>query len=181
MLPDSSYPNHIFAIFGYGCHLNNELSMYLDNNVAFANREKPDCLVFCGGFTQRKSAPGVSEAKLMFDYVVPRLSYVPHDTLIEQDSYTTQDNAEKLVSKLGLLLCSARTKLTVACEATRTLKVDLAVRSFLRRRPYLLTTSWELMSPQKQIISTLYDWVAIKFPPLALYFRNKRIRRAEQI
>lgn len=175
------FPPHLFAIFGYGCHLNKELRKYLDNNVKFANREKPDCLVFCGGFTQRKSAPGVSEAKLMRDYVIPQLCYTPKYIFLEENSYTTPDNAQKLATTAAWYLWTDQIKLTVACEATRALKVDDAIRYYLGRRPNIETSSWELMSPTKQIIATLYDWVAIRFPPLARYFRNQRIRRAELI
>ena len=176
-----AFISHLFAIFGYGCHLNTELKQYLDNNVEFANRERPDCMVFSGGFTQRKSAPGVSEARLMKDYVIPRLCYTPKYILLEEDSYTTPDNARRLAENAEWFSWTAQTKLTVACEATRALKVDDAIRYYLGRRTNLVTSSWELMSPTKQIISTLYDWAAIRFTPLARYLRNKRIRRAEQI
>ena len=173
---------HIVIPFGYGCHLLPELRGYLDRIVDFANKNEPDCFLFCGGFTQRKSAPGVSEAALMRGYVIPRLMYVPARVLLEEDSYTTQDNGEKMAKTIHAeCLMDKKTKLTVCCEAIRALKVDYAVRHYLGRRADIETASWELMSPFKQLIGTIYECIAVHFPPLAWYFRNKRIRRAEQI
>lgn len=173
--------NHAVVVCGYGCHLVPELQKYLDRVIEFANKERPEYLVMCGGFTQRKSAPGISEAALMKSFIIPRLSYTPDYLFLEEDSYTTPDNIERAAKLIRFLLWTSDTKLTVFCEATRALKVDDAVRYYLSRRANLETSSWELMSPTKQIISMLYDWAAIRFSPLAHYLRNKRIRRAEQI
>lgn len=173
---------HIVIVCGYGCHLVPELQGYLDRVARFCNEQQPDCLILCGGFTQRKSAPGRSEARVMKEYIIPALKYAPKLVYTEEDSYTTPDNIENSAKSMrndGLLEDS--TTLTVFCEATRALKTDLLVRHFIGRRATIETASWELMSPAKQIVSTLYDWAAITFPPLARYFRNKRLQRAEQI
>lgn len=173
---------HVVIPFGYGCHVNRELEGYLDRQVRFGNERKPDGWVFTGGFTQRKSAPGVSEARLMHDYVIPKLTYAPGLVYLEEDSYTTPDNAEKVSGfLLSKKILGTQTEITVFCEATRVLKADLLIRHFLGRRVNFETASWELMAPESQVISTLYDWAAIKFPPLARFWRYKRLKRAEQI
>ena len=173
---------HIVIVCGYGCHLVPELQGYLDRVVRFCNEQQPDCLILCGGFTQRKSAPHRSEAGVMKEYIIPALKYVPKLVYAEENSYTMPDNIENATKRMrndGFLEDS--TTLTVFCEATRALKTDLLVRHFIRRRATIETASWELMSPAKQIVSTLYDGAAIKPPPLARYFRNQRLKRAEQI
>ena len=173
---------HIVIVCGYGCHLVPELRGYLDRVVRFCNENKPDCLILCGGFTQRKSAPCISEAMVMEEYLIPRLNYSSKVMYMEESSYTALDNIDNAVKTIRRdALMEDITSLTVFCEATRALKMDLLVRHFLGRRADIETASWELMSPAKQIVSTLYDWAAIKFPPLAHYFRNKRLKRAEQI
>lgn len=172
---------HLVIVCGYGCHLVPELKDYLNRVAEFCNKKRPDYLILCGGFTQRKSAPGKSEAQVMEEYLLTILEHEPL-VIIETHSYTTPDNianAAERIRACGLL--ETNTVITVFCEATRALKVDLLVRHFIGRRANIETASWELMSPTKQIISTIYDLAAIKFPPLASYFRNKRIRRAEQI
>ena len=177
---------HVVIVNGYGCNWNDELRGYLDCVVRFCNERLPDCLIFCGGFSQRKSFPGTSEALLMYQYVILHLTVKPLMILGEQDSLTTIDNisgAARILKKFNLL--SHDTKLTVFCEATCALKTDLLVRHFICRRANIRanikTASWELVSPEKQIISTLYDWAAIKIPLLARYWRWKRRRRAERI
>ncbi|MDO8492906.1 MAG: ElyC/SanA/YdcF family protein [bacterium] len=174
---------HIVVVCGYGCHLVPELKEYLNKVIQFTNQEKPDCFILCGGFTQRKSAPGVSEAALMKSYIVPQLKYIPDFVFLEEDSYTSPDNIQNAAVKVRTKqLMDKGTKMTVFCEATRALKVDLLIRHFFGRRANIETASWELMSPQKQIVMTLYyDWAAIKSPLLADYFRHKRLKRAEQI
>lgn len=173
---------HIVIVCGYGCHLVPELKKYLDKVAQFANQEKPNCLILCGGFTQRKSAPGISEAALMKSYIIPQLKYAPDFVFLEEDSYTSLDNIQKAAVKVHIKqLMSKETRMTIFCEATRALKVDLLIRHFFGRRADIETASWELMLPQKQIVMTLYDWVAIKSPLLADYFRHKRLQRSEQI
>ena len=173
---------HVIIVCGYGCHLVPELRQYLDRIALFCNAHQPDCLILCGGFTQRKSAPGRSEARLMKEYILPELNYAPGLVYTEEDSYTTPDNISNAAQTMrSESLLQEDTKLTVFCEATRALKTDLLIRHFIGRRADIETASWELMSPAKQIVMTLYDWAAIKFPPLARYFRSKRLQRAEQI
>lgn len=173
---------HIVVVCGYGCHLKPELQEYLDRVVQFANRKEPDCLIFCGGYTQRKSAPGVSEAALLKSYIIPKLKYPPDCVFLEENSYTIPDNIQYAAARIrSEKLLNQDTELTIFCEATRALKVDLLVRHFFGRRADIETASWELMLPSKQIISTLYDWAAIKLPLLARYFRNKRLQRAKRI
>lgn len=173
---------HLVKFFGYGCHLDTPLRPYLDRGVMFCNQKRPDCFIFSGGFTQRKTAPGISEARLMNEYVISRLDYSPALIYLDEDSYTTPDSAQNMAKIIKTdNLVDEKTILTVFCEATRALKVDLLIRHFLGRRANIETDSWELMSPQKQIIATLYDWAAINCSPLARYWHNKRLRRAEQI
>src|SRR3989344_5894390 len=173
---------HVVIVCGYGCHLVPVLQEHLDRIVLFINEEKPDCLIFCGGFAQRKSAPGVSEAGMMYCYITPRLRHSLLLVFLETDSYTSLDNIQ-LANKINRRweLAQPETKLTVFCEATRALKHDRMIRKIFRRRANLETASWELMDPLKQLGSTIYEWTAMEFPPLASYFRDKRIRRAEEI
>ncbi|MDP2648176.1 MAG: hypothetical protein Q8P35_02980, partial [Candidatus Yanofskybacteria bacterium] len=85
--------DHVVIVCGYGCHLvtpdsrDTPLKNYLDRVVQFLNTHRPSAVVLCGGYTQQKSAPGVSEAALMRDYITPGLheDYNPAIRL-EEDS-----------------------------------------------------------------------------------------------
>ncbi|MEK7659222.1 MAG: ElyC/SanA/YdcF family protein [Patescibacteria group bacterium] len=161
---------HIVIVSGYGCHLTPELKEYLDRVIRFCNEHQPDCLIFCGGFTNRKTAPDISEAKLMKEYVVPSLKYKLEFVFNEDDSYTTFyniKNATRIMRADRLL--QETTKLTTFCETTRGLKLDVLARRFFGRRATIETVSWETASPSKQVASIFYNWVATIFSPLAYF------------
>ncbi|MBX4190101.1 hypothetical protein KW791_02290 [Candidatus Parcubacteria bacterium] len=64
---------HFVVVCGYGCHLNTPLQHYLDRVVQFTSN-KPRQVIFCGGATQKLSAPGVTEANLMLNYLSQYIS-----------------------------------------------------------------------------------------------------------
>lgn len=167
----------LVIVNGYGCNLHTPLRPYLDKVLALL-RETPAVIIFCGGYTQRKRFPGLSEAYVMADYVreqVPEL-----DCYIEDDSYTTYENirnAAEVVRKREW----EPDQIIVFCEAQRAPKTDMLVRHFFGRRATIMTDSWELASPVKELVHFAYDWLALKFPILARIARKKRIRRAEQL
>jgi hypothetical protein len=176
--------HHILIVCGYGCHLVPELKGYLDRVIEFCNKHQPKWILLSGGYTQKKSAPGISEAHLMLDYVQPKLTYYPGMMFIDDDSYTSPDNIERAVRRIRSYnpkCLEGDLILTVFCEATRALKIDLLVRHFFGRRADIETASWERMAPTKQIISTLYDLAAIKIPLLARYWRWLRIRKSYRV
>lgn len=175
----------VVVVCGYGCHLVPELRSYLDRVVTFCKLNEPDTVIFCGGPTQQKTAPGQTEAEVMYEYVQAQLHCQLGTSvtfLFVRDGYTALDNiADATESMHRRCLLTADTTLTVFCEATRALSIDLLVRHFMGRRATIETASWEQASPTKQLLSTFYTWLSINFPPLRGYFRNKRVRRAKEI
>jgi hypothetical protein len=173
---------HVVLVFGYGCHLVPEYQEYLDRVKRFCDQNHPEVIVFCGGRTQRKTAPGVSEARVMHDYVMPQLSDTP-TVHLEDDSFTTLDNARlaaELLSKTNMFPFRYD-RFTVFSEATRAAEVDMVVRRFFRRRATIETASWEQMAPEKRIASMIWTWLSLRFPSLAEYRRRQRIERSFQI
>ena len=92
---------HVVVVCGYGCHLRGPegrptpLVPYLERVAAFVNKHNPELVIFCGGYTQRKSAPGVSEAGLMSDYLDHNQVILPGNVTefrTEKGSYTTYWN-----------------------------------------------------------------------------------------
>lgn len=183
---------HIIAVCGYGCHLDTPLRPYLDKVAAFINQRDPDAVIFCGGYTQQKSAPGVSEAGLMS-------SYLDHDQKInpgkkaeffqEGSSYTTLYNIEGASEIIRRQLCIADGRITIFCEATRAPNVVMLARHFMGDLVDSIdditveTASWERADPFKQVRNLIYNKLAIKYPWLGLAEREqrKRIKRSEYI
>lgn len=187
---------HIVIVCGYGCHLDTPLRPYLDRVVNFINSIENSRLlvIFCGGPTQQKTAPGVTEAALMADYVYPRTNTHGNSILeIEKlaDSYTTFYNVRQTFFFLKYLFKSKSgfasnqtlpIRITIFCEATRSANVMLLARHFLL--PFvktidditLETGSWEGADPFKQAGNLVYNRLAIKYPWLGLAEREQRRR-----
>ncbi len=120
----------ILIVNGYGCHIDTPLGWeYLPKVARFIKENMGNILgiIFCGGYTQRLSAPMMSEAKLMHSnlrnvgllgwayriassrhgwvsWYMPDLRIIPSDILlpdiiIESGSYTSFENS-KMAAKI---------------------------------------------------------------------------------
>ncbi len=59
----------LVVVLGYGCHLTQPMKNYLDSVISFVKRNGVTAIVATGGYTNRKSAPGISEAGMMASYL----------------------------------------------------------------------------------------------------------------
>lgn len=179
---------HVVVVNGYGCHLDTPLGdVYLPRVVRFINETQPDLIVFSGGETQRKTAPGISEAELMRKFVMPRLDRLPEKGFgCDAHSYTTLENACGAAIWVNTHLSSKKVRVTFCCEATRAANVVMVGRHFFYGLIDSIddltveTASWERADPFKQVQNLLYNKLAITYPWLGLAERerNKRIRRS---
>ena len=188
---------HIVIVSGYGCHLDTPLKPYLDRVVRFINSIPSDValqLIFTGGPTQQASAPGVTEAHLMAEYVHKhpdrrRMGLVSFE---EDTAFTTYDNISRAAEWIRHTVPDRKyesTKITICCEATRSANVVMLARHFLL--PFVKsidditveTASWERADPFKQVGNLVYNKLAITYPRLRLAERERRRRmhRAKEI
>jgi hypothetical protein len=203
------WQRRIVIVCGYGCHLDTKegptpLKPYLIRVARFFN-QLPEgvfgVFIFCGGFTQNKTAPGTTEAQVMQEFVMklratnrgPKV----FQTYQESRAFTTFDNISMAVDSIRASdkLASTRgqwfdtTKITIFCEATQSANVMMLSRHFLL--PFvnsidditIETDSWERDDPFKQVWNLIYNKLAIKFPWLGLaeLERRRRIRRSWEI
>lgn len=160
---------------------------YLDRVVKFCNRESPDVIIFSGGYTNRKTAPDLSEAEMMHRYVIKRLPlcclpFYRH-VLLEKGSYTTPESVINVAAVIRQcnLLPAENVKFTVFCNTSRSIAVDLLYRRFIGRRPDIEAIDWEMESPELQIVGLLYAWLVSKIPLLVRIHRFFRIRRSMRL
>lgn len=193
---------HILIINGYGCHLDTPLKPYLDRVVLFFN-DIPwfvyPQLIFSGGPTQQKTAPGVTEAGLMARYVSKHPNRrIRFSKFFKEDmAFTSYDN----ISRSAELICNVlpkaspnrypfdHTSITIFCEATRSANIVMLARHFLL--PFVNsidditveTASWERADPFKQAGNLIYNKLAITYPwfGLAKWERRRRMRRAKEL
>lgn len=181
----------VLLVNGYGCHYEHTplASIYLPMVVQFCKVWQPDMIIFSGGQTQKKSAPEVSEAGLMKSVVAPQLSYEPVRMCLNTTAFTTLDNVQGASRFIHEWFPGQKTQITIFCEATRALKVNILARHFLIHLVESIddirieTASWERADPKKELLATVYDYLAITLPWLGLAERARRfrIRRSEEI
>lgn len=180
----------IVVVCGYGCNLESPLKGYLDKVIGYCMTRHPDAILLCGGATQQKSFPGETEASVMYQYLKPLRAYHPMWYKLS-DSYTTYDNIRDAAMAIRAIEQLTQTTLpdneiVVFCEATRALKVAMLARHFIGFPPAeggpvikIETDSWELMHPTTELVGTVKEWLAIKFPFLNTIQRNARIRKSQ--
>ncbi len=161
---------HVVVVCGYGCHIDTPLRPYLDRVARFVLQERPDLVILCGGETQQQSAPNVSEAGLMLQYLSKAVATKPYPleniavttagTLLEleQYHYTTYENIQGASRHIrSMYLPGTKFKITIFCEAQRALKVALYSRHFMMNLVdsvddiKIETDSWERTNPAKEI------------------------------
>ena len=183
----------VVIVCGYGCHLDTPLRPYLDRVAHYVQENQIAELIFCGGATQKQSAPGITEAGLMHSYVLAKVHILPPCLAIENNSYTSYENIEAAAEVLhginGLAIAETgpRLKITIFCEAQRAPNVIMLARHFLL--PFINgidditveTASWERADPFKQVRNLIYNCLAIKFPFLARRESKQRRERSKYI
>ena len=202
---------HVLIVNGYGPHIQFEdpkldrflegYRRYLERVAYFIDEYLPDFLVFSGGATQQKSAPGQTEAKIMFNYVFPRMNKVSREKYLqmrqvrlEERAFTTFGNSYyahgAIFTAIGTgVLKNEPCLITHFCEAHRAPNVNQCDRAFLRTLIEdiddlrLETESWERADPFKQVANLVYNRLAIKYPRLGLAEREQRRRmlRAKEV
>jgi hypothetical protein len=186
----------ILVVCSYGCHLNAELTMYLEAVAAYVNTHRPHLMVLCGGATQQASAPDRTEAETMLQFLEEpgRLTHLPQ-LFLEETSYTSYENIRNAAVAVATAYSCALTgpdpldaSVVIFCEASRALKVSILARHFFgfpeaRGLPHLeiRTVSWEKMHPLRELQGTIYDALSLYVPGLAWYWGWKRRRRAKRI
>lgn len=180
---------HVLVVNGYGCHLDTPLGLtYLPRVAGFIKEREPDWIIFCGGQTQRRTAPGISEALVMSRWITSELGAAVADRFIlESDSYSTFENIRDAASAILRKIGTAKIKVTIFCEAIRAPNVVMLARHFMGNLVESIdditveTASWERADPFKQVRKMIFYKLAFYFPYLAGLERKKRLKRAEQI
>lgn len=167
----------LVVVLGYGCHLTGPMKKYLDSVVSFVATNKVVAIITTGGYTNRKTAPGISEAGMMAGYLKQSGVVVP--ILLEETAVTTNENicdVAKITSERQLVAARA----VIFCDSARSLKVKVLARLVLGYWPRVV--SYELTKGLAAKIQQLF--VAMPLDVLAsqfLFFEKMELRRKEHI
>ncbi|MEK7600893.1 MAG: hypothetical protein AAB463_02980 [Patescibacteria group bacterium] len=161
-------------------------------------------LILCGGRTQQKTSPGISEAfamakrleELDMELNVPEHPVSPFfaklRVVLEEDSFTSLENAENAGRRIQDLqweeTFDLEPSITVMCEGMRLLKWQILAKVFFpsSKKPIRWEiVSWEQMSPLKELAATIWDTCSVYLPvigiAMAWWWGWRRRRRAKYI
>jgi len=179
----SEYDNGLLVVvLGYGCHLNESMVAYLDHVISFVlAHEKVRAVIVTGGYTNEKSAPGVSEAGMMADYLKEQGIKVP--IILDETATTTKENLQGIVRIVHERVLEVdREQVVIFCDEARSFKVKVLGRLILGYWPktntYDLTQEWRAKIMQIAIATPL-DVIASLIPSLEKlkHSRKQRIMR----
>jgi len=167
----------LVVVLGYGCHLDEPMKNYLNSVVSFVATNDVVAVIVTGGYTNRKSAPGISEAGMMASYL--KESGVKTPIILDEISVTTNMNLRnigKIIRELDL----TNQRVVIFSDEARGFKVKVLARLILNRWPeiktYRLTRG--VVAKLKQIFVAMpLNILALHFP----FFERMELRRKERI
>ncbi len=167
----------LVVVLGYGCHLTEPMKKYLDFVASFAKANNVAAIIATGGYTNRKSAPGISEAGMMAAYL--KEWGIAKPIILEETAVTTNENLRSVMRILHEQRLADK-RVVVFCDSARSFKVKILARLILGRWPevktYELTRG--LVAKLKQIfVATPFDMLASRFS----FFERMELRRKEYI
>lgn len=164
----------IVVVLGYGCHLTEKMKRYLDFVILFVEKNPVSAIITTGGFTNRKSAPGISEAGMMAKYLKKR--GVTTAIMLEETATTTNENILG-VANIIFDLYATKGRIVIFCDEARSWKVKVISRFVFGFWPKIITydlTNNFLAKIKQIIIATPLDILALRFEFLAKMEHRRR-------
>jgi hypothetical protein len=167
----------LVVVLGYGCHLTEPMKCYLNSVVSFVETNNVAAVVTMGGYTNRKSAPGISEAGMMAAYLKARGIETP--IILEETAVTTNENLRSVAGIIHERRFAGH-RVVIFSDGARRFKVKVLARLILGRwtevKTYELTKG--LVAKLKQVfVATPLDVLASEFP----FFEKIELQRKEHI
>lgn len=139
----------LIVVLGYGCHLHQRMRNYLRLVANYAMSKDDVIIITTGGFTNPVSAPGMSEARIIGEYLI-KLG-VETTILLEEEARTTKENLMNVRSLLSKLNLSPQS-ITIFGDKIRGFKVKFLARKIFKRElkfiGYDLTQDWKAKARQ---------------------------------
>ena len=166
----------VLVVVGYGCHLTEGMRNYLNAVIEFTKTNEVLAIITTGGFTNRRSAPGISEAGMMAKYLITKLSL---PIILEETARTTAENL-KGVKQILQDRPFGQDHIVIFCDSCRNLKVKLLARFILGFWPevktYNLTRS-VLTKAKQLLVATPLNVLALWVP----FLEKMELKRCERI
>jgi len=155
-------------VLGYGCQID-ALKGYLDKIARFIKDNKIRLVILHGAPTCKRSKPGISEAKLMSDYLASK--GVSADMILDENSRTTKENIlaakelfqnNKINPKNALFFCDA-------CHNTKVRLISYLILGIWPRTVTYYVTKNSLAKAKQVFLATPLNVLAAR-----IYLLEKR-------
>ncbi|MFZ5365038.1 MAG: YdcF family protein [Patescibacteria group bacterium] len=166
----------VAIVMGYGCHLSAGLKAYLDVVVNFAKYNQLVAIICSGGFTNQKSAPGISEASVLAGYL--RHCGVFQPIYLDESARTTSENlygARRVMAEKSL----RPDRIVIFCDTARAMKVRILARLILGNWPLIITYDLSKRKVEwlkQTMIATPLDVAGMAIPEI----RRAMLRRRQK-
>lgn len=163
-----------YVILGYGCNLTDKIKKYLNHVCLYVRRY--DNVIVSGGYTSNKTAPDISEAMMMEEYL--RKYFFLKNIIKEDGSITTLDNlinSKKIISER-----SEMSQVIIFYSSSRLLKVwMMSLFIFGIPMPKIISydfgESW-FEKMKQTFIATPLDLLAMVIPFFRKLQRERKLR-----
>lgn len=177
----------VVIVCGYGCHLTDKLCGYLDYIAGYliANKNDIYLIITSGGCTNKKTAPGVSEAVLVKNYLGEKLRMVKVGLAFvgEDEAVTTPDNLEfsaRLIQELRMPFRDEYFEAVIFCDSIRAFKVRYLAKRLLPGGMGIQVVGYDFRRSvrdkvRQYLITTPLEIVSFYIPQLYAWLRNERL------
>ncbi len=165
------------VVLGYHCHITPVVRRFLDgvaDDIEALLREPryegcesrcpPPLLITSGGFTNPRSAPGVSEARVCAEHLQDR--GVVLETIRDEEALTTLHNLRGVAAIVGPKRIEAD-EIVICCDEARRAKIAHVARRLLSGEPTLWTYDFGRTTLQRlvqQNAGLAFDAAALRLP-----------------
>ena len=177
------------VVLGYGCHLTPAVRRFLDaasrdiSELCQSPKEgERPLLITSGGFTNPRSAPGVSEAARFADYLRQSRG-VGLEVALDEEALTTLHNIRGVHRILRERQIAAE-QVVICCDEARQEKISYAARRILGAAPALWLydlgrTRWQ--REVQRVFGLVFDALCLASPTLeALSLRYIEVRNSQR-
>jgi len=177
----------LLVVLGYGCHLTEGLKGMLDRVLEFdlTRGMNVEAIFATGGFTNQRSAPGISEAQLMRDYL--HRNRALHPVYIDESAITTEDNIRALKNFIehgyvGGIKSIQDLNVMVFCDRLHHKKTSKMMSRIFGKDSRFVIIGFKIIEPTLKNIIT--QSVALHLDILAMdydFFRRRQLARKSRI
>lgn len=164
-------PKRFALVCGYGCHLNDGIKRYLNDVISWCYQNPDAIVILSGGFTNKKTMPGISEASMMRDYLTKR--FVTNRVILDEEAILSIDNIRNAARMLEGL---DERELFIFCDSIRAVKIWIMGLIYLDTFT-LVRHNFHRSFREKciQVIRTVIELSFIILRPLEWIARKQRI------